>query len=155
MFNAVVLAVGTLREPLMRQAVFDYLKRIAPYSKVEMAELKAEPFRDAAGMEKAKKKEGERILEFLKKKPGAKTILLKENGKEYDSREFAEFLSETNQRILFVIGGTSGFSKEILDRRFTTLSLSRMTLTHEMARILLLEQIYRAATLLKGKVYHY
>lgn len=154
MIQATILAIGGIKDAPLRELAEEYLKRLAPYAKVEIQELKAEAF-GADDEEKAKKKEGERILNFLEKKSDVKIFLLTESGKLKNSKEFAGFLGAESGQIIFVIAGALGFSDEVLKKPFVRLSLSPMTFTHEMARVILLEQIYRAATILKGKKYHY
>lgn len=154
MIRATILAVGGIKDAPLKEIAEEYLKRLAPYAKVEIQEIKAEAF-GTGDEEKAKKKEGERILNFLEKKPEAKVYLLAEAGKLKDSKEFARSLGAEDGPVIFVIAGALGFSDEVLKKPFAALSLSPMTFTHEMARVILLEQLYRAATILKGKRYHY
>lgn len=154
MINASILAIGGIKNKPVMEIAKEYLKRIKPYAKVEISELKAEAFRDGDEA-RAKTKEGERLLDFLKKRPGARIILLSESGRMMDSPQFAKFLEKENKQIIFVIAGALGYSPEIMERGFERVSLSPLTFTHEMARVILLEQIYRAAAILKGKKYHY
>lgn len=154
MINAAVLAIGTIKDKPVMEITKEYLKRVKPYAKVEMFELKAEAF--SAGDEtKAKMKEGERLLGYLEKRPGVRIILLSESGKLMDSLQFAGFLEKEDKQVMFVIAGALGFSPEVLERGFERVSLSLLTFTHEMARVILLEQIYRSTTIIKGKKYHY
>jgi len=150
----IILAVGKIKKDYFHEAIREYLKRLGPYAKIDIEEIEAEPFKRESDKEKAKKIEGERILKFLEKNEG-NIILLDEKGKNFSSHEFAEFLEDKNERIIFVIGGALGFNKNILENSYQKLSLSKMTFPHEIARMILLEQIYRATTITSGKEYHY
>ena len=106
--------------------------------------------------DKTKKEEGEKILKFLEKKNRAEIFILHEKGSEYDSNSFAKVIKENEgKEITFVIGGSLGFSEEVLKKYPKQISLSKMTFLHEMAKVILIEQIYRAITILKNKSYHY
>lgn len=155
MLNITIAAVGKTRS-WTKEAEDEYVKRLKPYAKLKMVELEAESFRDDAGSKtKAKKKEGERILAHLLRYPEADVILLRESGKQFSSADFAEFLTTQNRYFIFIIAGALGFSEDITKKYPKSLSLSLMTFPHEMARVVLLEQIYRAATILQKKTYHY
>lgn len=154
MLDITILSVGKIKEPYFQSAVLEFCKRLGPYAKIKMASIKAEAFSDNDKV-KAKENESKRILEYLTKRQDAKIILLTEEGREYTSPEFARYLGNINQPIIFVIGGSLGFSAELKARFNEHLSLSRLTFLHEMAQVLLLEQIYRATTILAGKSYHH
>jgi len=155
MFNLTLLAVGKMKEPHWRAGAEEYLKRLRPYAKVEVFEVKAEAFGESNKKE-AKKKEGEKILEFLSKRSVSRIFLLDEGGKEFASAEFAAFLDKSGgEELIFVIGGTLGIDEAVKSRYPNNISLSRMTLPHELARVVFIEQVYRAATILKNKKYHY
>ncbi len=155
MFNVVILAVGKIKEKHWRAAALEYLARLKPYAKVVVEEVIAEPFRRESDKEKAKQKEGERLLAALAKYSDSEIIILDERGKEFTSVEFADFFSREARRVVFVIGGALGFDENFAKRSFTKISFSKMTLPHELARVVLLEQIYRAAAIAQGKSYHY
>lgn len=107
-------------------------------------------------MEKAKKKEGERIAQFLKKRKDTHEIfILDEKGKESDSKEFAVILEKLSKPAIFVVGGSLGIHKDAILNSYKKISLSHLTFPHELARVVLLEQIYRAMTIMRGKEYHY
>lgn len=155
MLRITILAVGKIKEKYFFEALKEYAKRLRPYSKIETVELKAEPF-GASTKIKAQKIETERILSFLEKRQNDKVFVLDENGKNYTSREFAKIIDgSSGDHIVFVIGGSLGFASDILGKKWPKISLSRMTFPHEMARVLLMEQIYRAITIIKNKEYHY
>ncbi len=155
MFNIVILAVGKIKEKHWRTAAEEYLARLRPYAKILVEEVAAESWQRISDKEKAKDKEGERLLKFLEKYSGSEIILLDESGKQFSSREFSQILNRASGRIVFVIGGALGFSEKVKNSLRVKLSLSKMTLPHELARVVLLEQIYRAATIILGKAYHY
>lgn len=104
-----------------------------------------------------KEKEGEMLLASVT--PSDTVILLDEKGREYTSREFADFqasmMNRGVKRLVYVIGGPYGFSQKVYDRADGKISLSRMTFSHEMARLFFCEQLYRAMTILRGEPYHH
>jgi len=155
MFNIVILAVGKIKEKYFEEAAAEYKKRLRPYAKIVFEEVSREPFRKESERKVAKEKEGERLLGALAKYSNDEIIILDERGKEFSSPAFADFLDKEKRRIVFVIGGALGLSPEILAKSYRKISLSEMTLPHEMARVVLFEQIYRAATIVAGKTYHY
>jgi 23S rRNA (pseudouridine1915-N3)-methyltransferase len=131
----------------------EYLKRLKPYAAVKLIELAPESFGESDHA-KAKKVEGGRILAALEKYSAGEVYLLHERGKELDSVAFASKLESTGGKSIFVVAGALGFSEEVL-QKYQQFSLSKLTFPHEIARLLLLEQIYRATTIVKGKTYHY
>lgn len=156
MFHITILAIGKLKEKYFQAAAEEYAKRLKSYVKLEIVELEAESFSEDEGSKiKAKKKEGERILKFLKKHGNAEIIILDEKGKEFSSKKFAKFLDSIDRHIVIIVGGSLGWDDEIKKQPFMRLSLSQMTYPHELARVILLEQIFRAVAILKGKDYHY
>jgi len=138
--------IGKTKEPAIASLTEEYLKRISRYVPVEGVTL-----RDEAA-----------LLEMCgpRAKPGAKStlILLDSRGKEYSSEAFAKFLGDYQDRnplpLLFVVGPADGFSDATRAAAQHVFSLGKMTLAHELARVVLLEQIYRAFTILKGHPYH-
>ncbi len=130
----------------------DYLKRLRRHASVTIEEIKG-----AKGEKKeAVRKEGEFLLAKLRR--GSYIVALTEDGKSHDSRQFSKWLEvmglQGRSDITFVIGGAAGLSREILDKADARLSLSAMTFPHQLARLVLVEQIYRAFTLIKGEPYH-
>ena len=139
-----IIAVGKVKNRALQELAQDYLARISHYAKIDVVELKdSDP-----------RQEGRQMLEKIERTGSAFVIALSEEGKEMVSGEFADRLGKINTDIIFLIGGPVGLSKEARKRADTVLSLSRMTFTHEMARVVLLEQVYRAFTILKGEKYH-
>lgn len=156
MLNIAIIAVGKIKDKNLSALGAELLKRLSPYAKIKIEELAAEPFRQESDKLKAKNAEAEKILKAIAKYPEAKIIILDERGSQLTTQEFSQQIKEAEiKQLVFVIGGTLGFSDDILKKFKNILALSKMTVTHEMARTLLIEQIYRSACLLKGKDYHY
>jgi 23S rRNA (pseudouridine1915-N3)-methyltransferase len=149
-----IVAVGKLRTPHWRAAQQDYLHRLQRYMSVTLIEV-----RDLAGGKLpdsvAITREGQALSQAAKDVPW--TIALDARGQQMDSEELAESLRryvETHRNLAFLIGGPVGLAPEVLDACSARLSLSRLTLPHELARIVLLEQLYRAMTIVSGEPYH-
>ncbi len=151
MINITVVAVGNLKEKFSKDAQNEYLKRLSAFCKVKIIETKE--FNELKNIELIKEKEGEEILKHLSGYP----ILLDVKGEEITSEELAkdiEKLSLTNSSITFIIGGSYGVSEKVRENCKQKLSFSKMTFPHNLFRIMLLEQLYRAFTILNGKSYH-
>lgn len=142
MLHIRIIQVGKTKDSYFREAEDEYLKRLSPYAKVKVETVE----------QKKIEIEGEAILKKIK--DGDFVVALEINGKSYSSEEFAAFLRKS-EKITFVIGGPYGLSEDVLRRANSRLSFSKMTFTHQMVRIILLEQIYRGCTILAGKKYHY
>ncbi len=157
MLKITILAVGKIKSADFKNSFNDYIKRISPYAVLNVEELAPEPFFDNSDREKIKEKEGKRIIKYLARFAQSKILILDERGKEFISNNFSNFLFENElEDVIFVIGGTLGFSKEIFDyKNVTKISLSQMTFPHELTRVILAEQIYRAIAINKNKSYHY
>ena len=154
MFHVLIIAVGKIRNSYFAEAIDEYLKRIKPFARVEIIEVSAVPFKTEGEIERAKEREGAALREVLTKRTG-RVFLLDEGGKEVDSSGFHKLFSSSNEPLLLVIGGTAGLSSS-LKKEYSTLSLSRLTLPHELARVVLVEQLYRAVTMgQKRNKYHY
>lgn len=136
--------------------VTEYLKRLKPLARIKYIELEAVPF-SANNQSVVKKLEGERLNYYLEKNlknsSNALVYLMAERGLKFNSPDFANWLNK-KQPLILVIGGALGFSDDIY-KAYPALSLSDLTFPHELARVILLEQIYRAATILTNKSYHY
>ncbi len=157
--NVVVMAVGKLREKPYRMMADEYLKRLSRFGKYEETELPDLPERDgasAAEEERIRIREGEAILERIR--PGDRVIALTIPGKQRSSPELAAELGETKirgtGRLVFLIGGSLGLGANALARADGEMSMSRMTFPHQLARVMLLEQLYRAEKILAGERYH-
>lgn len=151
------LWVGRTKERFIQDGLAKYLRFLRSYADVEVRELKEEKVRDLKEAPVIRKKEAERILKAVP--GGASLVALDERGREYTSHEFAEFLQSARDRgtrdLVFVIGGAMGLDESVTGRADRSLAVSRWTMTHEMARLVLLEQLYRSFTIITGKTYHY
>ncbi len=154
-----LIYVGNIRENYLLAAAAEYEKRLSVYCRLVCTELKEEKLPDEpsqAQIDAAIKKEGERILAVLPQK--SKKIALCVEGKQISSEEFSSLLKTAENsgfsQISFIIGGAFGLSEEVKKVCDFRLSLSKMTFTHRMARILLLEQIYRAENIAAGGKFH-
>lgn len=153
----VIIAVGKTSTDYVSRGVDEFLKRANRYVGVEMVVIPDIKASKALTEDTQKQQEGRNILAALQ--PGDVVTLLDERGKELTSREFSGLIERRMiqgiKRLVFVIGGPYGFSKEVYDRADDKLSLSRMTFTHEMVRLFFTEQIYRAMTIMRGEPYHH
>ena len=153
-----ILCVGKLKEKYWRDAAAEYEKRLTRLTKLEIIELPDLPEPQNASdadRDKIKKREGEAILSRLK--PDDFAVALCIEAPEWSSERLASFLSGRDQggrRTVFVIGGSLGLSKEAVDRADEELSLSKLTLPHRLARLVLLEQLYRSFKILNHETYH-
>jgi 23S rRNA (pseudouridine1915-N3)-methyltransferase len=148
-----VLSVGRDRSGLYQPAAEEYAGRIARYARLELLELPEA--RKHAGTPRAREEEGEAILARV----GARErlVALDERGREHSSPELAGRLQawlQGGRDVTLVLGGSDGLAPPVLARAEERLSLSRMTLAHRLARVVLLEQLYRAFTILRGEPYH-
>ena len=145
--------IGKTRDRQCAALVDDYLQRIKRFAPVEVSELKEFSGADET---RARAAESDKILDSVKGDDFV--ILLDERGREFSSPEFADLINVKQQagakRLAFIIGGFTGASDEVKQRAALQIALSRMTLTHELARVILTEQVYRAFTLLAGMPYH-
>ena len=156
MLNIVILVLGKLKETYWADAEQEYLKRLKPYAKISIHELREEPFGMSDDREKIKEIEAKKVVAQIP--DNSIVIALHEYGEEYASPAFAQFLekkSEQGQTITFIIGGPLGLHSTVLKKAHYQLSLSQLTFPHQMVRTILLEQLYRAVTITKGKQYHY
>ena len=149
--------MGKTREHFIQEGIQKYLRYLKPYAGIEMLELKEERIKDLKEAPIVRKKEAEKIFKSLPE--GTFLATLDERGEEFTSHEFAGFLNAImesgTKEMVFVIGGAMGLDEKVTVRANKVIAMSRWTLTHEMARLVLLEQIYRAFTIIKGKTYHH
>lgn len=138
-----IIYVGKTKDPHLRSLISSYSKKISYDAKLELLEIK----------DSDKKTEGKKIIEKLSNEF---VITLSEEGKQLTSKELAKKIKDLSitKQICFVIGGPFGLSEKVKKRADLILSLSKFTLTHEMAKLFLLEQIYRAISIIKNKKYH-
>ncbi len=149
-----LLAVGRLKDAAAREACHDYAKRIRRYQKLEVQEVREAGKADRDAVH-SRRIEGEALLRRLPS--GARLFTLTRAGTAYSSEELANALErwrEGARDVAFAIGGAHGVDETVLRNSEGTISLSSMTLPHELARLLLLEQLYRACTILRGEPYH-
>lgn len=157
--NINIISVGKLKEKYLKQGMEEYLKRLSAYAKVTIAELpdeKAPENLSQSQMLQIKKKEGERILDKIH--PDAHVIALAIEGKQASSETFAEQLGRLSasgkNSVVFVIGGSLGLSDDVMKRSDEALSFSKMTFPHQLMRLILVEQLYRAFRINRGEPYH-
>lgn len=155
-----ILAVGKLKEKYLRDGVAEYMKRLATFAKIECIEIAEEKMPEnfsEAEKEKTLTREGERLLARVPE--GSKLIVLDVAGKAFSSEELASHLGrqmvEGTSHLTFLIGGAFGISRAVRKAAKLRLSFSRMTFTHQMMRLLLAEQIYRAFKIMRGEKYHW
>ena len=154
-----IYAIGKIKEQYLKLGIAEYLERIKPYSQIEIVDVNDEPIVDnphPADIKKAIDIEGSRVIKLLKN--NEYLIGLDLNKKEYTSEEFAKYIKDKMQlggsSISFVIGGSYGLSDELKNRCNDKISLSKMTFLHQMTRLILLEQIYRAFKINRNETYH-
>ena len=157
MYAIRLLVMGKISKGPQGELTAEYLKRLRPYAKMEIKEGKEETFRSVDEKARVLKEEAGRIEKMLVQ--DAYTIVLSVEGKGMASEDFAKALEEWSEhgarQIQFVIGGPLGLADSIKQRANLLLSLSPLTFPHDLARVLLLEQLYRGITIQKGKTYHY
>jgi len=154
-----IITVGKLKEKYLKQGIQEYLKRLSTYAKVnviEVADEKAPEAMSEAEMLEVKRKEGERILRNISQETFV--ITLEINGKMLSSEQLAAKMDELptygKSKVAFVIGGSLGLSESVEKRSNLALSFSKMTFPHQLMRLVLLEQVYRAFRINRGEPYH-
>lgn len=153
MISVNIVCVGNLKEIFWKDAVAEYSKRLSPYAKVSVFEVKESDYGTSQKqIDIAKKEEAVRLSKYVK----GHCIALEIDGNEFDSTSFAKHISDIsnkNSTITFFIGGSYGLDKDF-SNQFEHLSFSHFTFPHQLMRVILIEQIYRAFTILSGKTYH-
>ncbi|MCQ2742019.1 MAG: 23S rRNA (pseudouridine(1915)-N(3))-methyltransferase RlmH [Bacilli bacterium] len=154
-----IYCVGHLKESYWKEAIAEYSKRISAYSSIEVVEVDDVPYKEGSPesiLEATKNKEGAKIMAKLK--PSDYVCALDLNKKEYDSVTFSNHLQEMMVRggsnVVFMIGGSLGLSDELKARANESITFSKMTLPHQLCRVVLLEQIYRAFKISHHEPYH-
>ena len=157
--NISIITVGKLKEKYLKQGIEEYSKRLSAYAKIDIIEIpdeKAPETLSEQEMLQVKGKEGERIL--AKIPDDAHVIALAIEGKMKSSEELADTLDKLatygKSKIVFVIGGSLGLSRDVMKRANDTLSFSKMTFPHQLMRLILVEQVYRAFRINRGEPYH-
>jgi len=153
MLDITLVSIGKIKDKNCSALASEYLKRLKPYARLKIVELEATAFSDNT-RERAKEFEAEKITNFLnKQKDQAVVYLLAERGEIYDSQKLAVWFNKKSP-VTLILGGALGFTDKMY-KDYPALSLSPLTFPHELARVILLEQIYRATTILQNKKYHY
>ena len=151
-----IIAPGKIKERFLKEGIDEFLKRLTPYASVEITELAAIEIKDQNLTAKVLDEEAEKILAHIKQH--SYVITLEIGGKMLSSEEFAEKINtlsnEGTGEIVFVIGSSCGISPKVSARANFKLSMSKMTFLHQFARLILVEQIYRAFKIIKGETYH-
>lgn len=151
-----LLVVGKTTDPRLQSLIEDYQKRLTHYVPFDFAVIPDIKNAKSLSEEQLKTAEGEAILARLT--PSMEVILLDEHGREFRSVEYADWLQKkigSGRDLTLVIGGAYGFSTAVYQRANGKLSLSQMTFSHQMIRLMAIEQIYRAMTILRGEPYHH
>jgi 23S rRNA (pseudouridine1915-N3)-methyltransferase len=152
-----LIMVGKTKEDYVKQGLDDYINRIKRYFPFEIKELAGLKSSKKMSEEEVMQNEGKAILKSIK--DNAFLVLLDEKGKEFSSEGFARWLqnvmNQSTQNLYFVIGGAYGFSPGLQNRADMKISLSRMTFSHQIIRLIFAEQLYRALTIIKGEPYHH
>lgn len=154
--NIKIIALGKIKEKFLKDGINEFLKRLTPYASIEIIELSAIEIKDENLTAKILEQEGEKILSHIK--PQSFVITMEIKGKMFSSEEFAKKIEDiTNDgisEIIFVIGSSCGISPTVSARANLKMSMSKMTFLHQFARLILVEQIYRAFKIIKGETYH-
>lgn len=151
------LVVGKTSEPWAIQAIQEYEHRLKHYFSFQTVVIQTPKSASKFTPDQLKQYEAEQILSFLK--PGEKMVLLDEKGSMHTSEDFAQYvqkkLNAGIRNLIFVVGGPFGFAPSVYEACDERISLSKMTLTHQMVRVLFIEQLYRAGTILRNESYHH
>ncbi len=154
--NIKLIVVGKSESEHLRSWVEVYVKRLSHYIGFEIVTLPDVKNAKNLSVGELKEREGEMILRQIEK--ADKVVLLDEKGKEFSSMEFSKYLEKqmnaSVRTLVFVVGGAFGFSPKVYEKIGERIAISRMTFSHQMIRLLVVEQIYRAFTILKGEPYH-
>lgn len=151
------LTIGKTEEAYLKEGIEKYVKRLKHYTKLSVIEIDELKNTKSLTMQQQKAREAELILKKIL--PLDHVILLDEKGMELSSMQFAAYFEKkalgSISNLVFVVGGPYGFDPSVYERANETLSLSKMTLSHQMVRLLFVEQMYRAFTIIKGEPYHH
>ena len=157
--NITIISVGKLKEKYLKMGIEEYTKRLGSYAKIDLIEVadeKAPENLSDADMEIVKKKEGERILAKI----GADTYVIalvierKMKSSEQLADDLQSLMTYGRSKVAFVIGGSLGLHDDVMKRSDEKLSFSKMTLPHQLMKLVLIEQVYRAFRIMKGEPYH-
>jgi len=152
-----LLTVGKTNDLSFKNAISEYQKRLKFYISFDIEEIPSLKNTKNLTEDNQKQKEGELILKYLQ--PEDEVVLLDDKGSEFTSKQFASYIEKKSasglKRLVFVVGGPYGFSQEVYQRADDKVSLSRMTFSHQMVRLVFTEQLYRAMTIIRGEPYHH
>ena len=151
-----LLVIGKTADARLQSLIEDYQQRLTHYVPFELVVIPDIKNAKALTRDQLKTAEGEAVLRFVT--PAMDVLLLDEHGREFRSIEFADFLQKkmsSGKDLVLVIGGAYGFSEAVYARANGKISLSQMTFSHQMIRLMAIEQIYRAMTILRGEPYHH
>jgi 23S rRNA (pseudouridine1915-N3)-methyltransferase len=152
-----LLSIGKTEEKYLKEGIDMYCKKLSHYFPFKYEELPAIKQTRNLSFDEQKKREGETILKKIS--PSDTVVLLDETGLQYSSIDFSAFmqhqLMQGSKQLIFIVGGTYGFSQDLYQRKDYLISLSSMTFSYQMVRLIFLEQLYRAATILKNEPYHH
>lgn len=154
--KTILLLVGKTADKHFIAGINGYAERIAHYMPFDIVTIPELKNTKNLSEEQQKTMEGELILKQLQ--PSDTVVLMDEHGKEFTSIEYARWLEQkraTARRLVIIIGGPYGFSQKVYERANEKISLSRMTFSHQMVRLIMTEQLYRACTIIKGEPYHH
>ena len=154
--KTILILVGKTTDKHFQAGITDYAERISHYLPFEIVTISELKNTKSLSEEQQKTTEGELILKQLQ--PSDTVVLLDEHGREFRSVEYAQWLArkqQTARRLIYVIGGPYGFSEAVYARANEKISLSKMTFSHQMVRLIFTEQLYRACTIIKGEPYHH
>ena len=151
-----IIVLGKIKEKFLKDGIDEFLKRLTPYTSIEILELTPVEIKDENLTQKALEQEAEKILANIK--PNSYVITLEILGKQLSSEDFAQKINEITisgiSELVFVIGSSCGIANSVSQRADFKLSFSKMTFLHQFARLILVEQIYRAFKILKNVTYH-
>ena len=154
--NIKILAFGKIKEDFLKQGINEFLKRLTPYTSLEITELQPLEVKDEALKEKILEEEAEKVLTLVK--PSDYVVTLEIEGKNLTSEQFSQKIKDIQNsgspQLVFVIGSSYGLGQKIKDRANFKLSLSKMTFLHQFSRLILLEQIYRSFKIMNNETYH-
>jgi len=151
-----IIALGKVHEQYLKDGINEFLRRISPYATIEILELQPVEIKDMNLKSKALDMEADKILSYIK--PSSYVITLEIEGKSISSEDFSnqikEIINSGVNELIFVIGSSYGLSPKVSQRADFKLSLSKMTFLHNFARLILVEQVYRAFKIMNGEIYH-
>jgi len=155
--KTLLLTIGETDQKYIKEGIADYVKRLSFYIPFESKVIPDLKNRSSLSLENQKEKEGQLILNYVS--TGDFLVLLDERGSELSSIEFSKWMEKKMvagmRQLIFVVGGPYGFSKSVYDRANNLVSLSKLTFSHQMVRLIFVEQLYRAMTIIKNEPYHH